>query len=166
MKLHLRPTLAGFLLPAAFLLWLALPAPAQTTTEKADKLVRLLKECNYDYRTTKSPTVFTIHFTGTHIKDIKLVLAIGNDEDADLVIFVTVAEKRRMPATTDFRYKLLKANHDYDQVKIGFDGDDDLSARIDGAMRVADAQYLRKLVNQVKNTSDELYGMIEADLLP
>jgi hypothetical protein len=166
MNLHLRPILAGLLLPAAFLFTLALPVQAQTKAEKAEKLVRLFKECKYDYHTTKSPTVFAVHFTGKHIKDIKVVLAIGNDEDSDLIVFVTAAEKRRLPNTTDFLYTLLKANHDYDQVKVGFDGDDDLSVRIDGALRVADAQYIRNIVNQVKNTSDELYGKIEPDLLP
>ncbi len=124
-----------------------------------------MKEDGYDYKTTTSPTVFTIHFTGDNLKDIKVVLALGSDEDSDLVAFVTVTPKATMPATADFRYILLKANHEYDQVKIGFDGDDDLSVRVDGSMRVADALYLKNIVNQVKNSSDEIYGKIKPYLV-
>jgi len=141
-------------------------AAAQALADKTEKLVRLMKEDSFDYVATTSPTVFTIHFTGDHLKDIKVILAIGADEDSDLVIFVTVTPKATMPPTADFRYKLLKANHDYDQVKVGFDGDDDLSVRIDASMRLADATYLKNVVNQVKNSSDEIYGKIQPSLVP
>ena len=142
-------------------------AAAQALADKAEKLVRLMKEDNFNYIATSSPTVFTIHFTdGDHLKDIKVILAIGSDEDSDLVVFVTVTPKATMPPTADFRYKLLKANHDYDQVKVGFDGDDDLSVRIDASMRLADATYLKNVVNQVKNASDEIYGQIQPSLVP
>jgi hypothetical protein len=140
-------------------------AAAQALADKTEKLVRLMKEDSFDYGTTTSPTVFTIHFTGDHLKDIKVILAIGTDEDSDLVIFVTVTPKATMPPTADFRYILLKANHEYDQVKIGFDGDDDLSVRIDASMRLADATYLKNVVNQVKNSSDEIYGKIQPYLI-
>lgn len=137
---------------------------AQTTSDKADKLVRLMKEDGYDYKTTTSSTVFFIHFPGDHLKDIKVVMAIADDEDSDLIVFVTVTPKATMPTTADFRYTLLKFNHEYDQVKVGFDRDDDLSVRIDGSMRVADATYLKSIINQVKMASDEIYGKIQPDL--
>ncbi len=50
-------------------------------------------------------------------------------------------------------------------MKVGFDGDDDLSVRIDGSLRVADATYLLNIVNQVKNSSDEIYGKIQPYLI-
>ena len=131
---------------------------------KITKLVSLLQENHYDYHTTRSPSVFTIHFVGEHIKDIKLILAIGDDPDADLIVFVTVTEKRHMPVTTDFMRLLLEQNHVMDQTKIGYDKDGDLEVRIDGSMRLADATYLRHIVEQVKNVSDELYGVIEPSL--
>ncbi len=142
----------------------AAPLHAQTTSDRADKLVRLLKEDAYDYKTTTSPSVFVIHLVGDHMKDIKVVLAIGDDSDSDLVIFVTVTPKATMPTTADFRYTLLKFNHEYDQVKVGFDGDDDLSVRVDGSMRLADAAYIKVLVEQVKTASDEIYGKIQPSL--
>jgi hypothetical protein len=140
-------------------------AAAQALADKTEKLVRLMKEDDFNYVTTTSPTVFVIHLTGDHLKDIKVILAIGTDEDSDLVVFVTVTPKATMPTTADFRYILLKANHEYDQVKVGFDGDDDLSVRIDATMRLADATYLKNVVNQVKNASDEIYGKIEPYLI-
>jgi len=175
--MNFRPKQIGacLILMSAALLSAAPPLHAQTPADKAaaqalvdntEKLVRLMKEDGYSYIPTSSPTVFVIHFTGEHLKDIKVILAIGSDQDSDLVVFVTVTPKATMPPTTDFRFKLLKANHDYDQVKVGFDGDDDLSVRIDASMRLADATYLKNIVNQVKNASDEIYGDIQPSLLP
>jgi hypothetical protein len=141
-------------------------AAPQAAADSTEKLVRLMKEDGFNYVATSSPTVFIIHFTGDHLKDIKVVLAIGPDEDSDLVIFVTVTPKATMPATADFRYKLLKDNFDYDLVKVGFDTDDDLSVRIDASLRVADGTYLKNVVNQVRNASDEIYGKIQPSLIP
>ncbi len=165
MKFRSMPIAASLVLLSAALFAAAPPLQAQTVTEKANKLVALMKADNLSYGATTSPTVFTIHFTGTNLKDIKVVLAVGGDEDSDLVVFVTVTPKATMPPTADFRYILLKADHEYDQVKVGFDGDDDLSVRIDGSLRVADATYLLNIVNQVKNSSDEIYGKIQPYLI-
>ena len=141
-------------------------AAAQALAEKTEKLVRLMKADNFNYVTTSLPTVFTIHFAGDHLRDIKVILALGGDPDSDLAVFVTVTPKATMPPTAEFRYMLLKANHEYDQVKIGFDDDGDLSDRIDASMRLADAAYLKNVVNQVKNSSDEIYGKIQPLLIP
>lgn len=165
MNVRPMPFAASLLLLSAALLAAAPPLHAQTAAENANKLVALMKADNFDYQATTSPTVFTIHFTGTNLKDIKVVLAVGSDADSDLIVFVTVTPKATMPTTADFRYILLKANHEYDMVKVGFDGDDDLSVRIDGSMRVADAAYLKNLVDQVKESSDEIYGKIQPYLI-
>jgi hypothetical protein len=165
------------ILLAAALLSPALPAKAQSMTgslsskaqpsgNKTAKLVSLMKQCGFNYVTTNSPTVFVIHSAGTHLKDIKTILALGDDEDSDLVVFVTVAEKRRLPATADFRYTLLKMNHEFDMVKVGFDHDDDLSVRIDASSRLADATYLKNVVGQIQRASDEIYGKIQPSLQP
>ena len=160
-----RIVLSGLVMVA--LLALARPAAAQMTNEEmASKLVSLMNADGYQYRTTQSPTVFTIHLAGSHMQDIKVVLAVGGDEDANLIIFVTVAEKRRMPVNTDFMRTLLEENHKLDQVKIGYDRDGDLSVRIDASMRLADAPYLRNVVTQVKTSSDDIYGIVEPSLLP
>jgi hypothetical protein len=150
---------------ATLLFSFVLPMAAQSSADGPAKMVSLMKANNYDYRTTKSPTVFTIHFTGTHLKDIKVVLAL-DESNNQMVIFVTVVEKRRMPVTTDFLQHLLRFNHEFDRVKVGLDADDDLSVRIDAPLRLADATEFHDIVTQIKNSSDEIYGKIEPSLLP
>ncbi|MGD0294893.1 MAG: hypothetical protein ABSB30_13665 [Terracidiphilus sp.] len=158
-------SLARLCLFAALLLSLVLPLAAQTSEEGAAKMVSLMQANNYNFVTTRSPTVWVIHFTGTHLKDTKVVLALDTSNN-QMVIFVTVVEKRRMPVTTDFLHTLLKFNHEFDRVKVGLDADDDLSVRIDAPLRLADAQEFHDIVTQIKNASDEIYGKIEPQLLP
>jgi hypothetical protein len=158
-------SLARLCLYAALLLSLVLPMAAQTSSDGAAKMVSLMQANSYNFVTTRSPTVWVIHFTGTHLKDIKVVLALDTANN-QMVIFVTVVEKRRMPVTTDFLHTLLKFNHEFDRVKVGLDADDDLSVRVDAPLRLADATEFHDIVNQIKNSSDEIYGKIEPQLLP
>jgi hypothetical protein len=150
---------------AALLFSLVLPMAAQTNDQGIAKMVSLMQANNYNFVTTKSPTVWVIHFTGTHLKDIKVILALDTD-NSQMVIFVTVVEKRRMPVTIDFLHQLLKFNHEFDRVKVGLDADDDLSVRIDAPLNIADASEFHDIVTQIKNASDEIYGKIEPQLLP
>jgi hypothetical protein len=163
--MHHARAIPRFCLFAALLLSLVLPMAAQTSEQGAAKMVSLMQANSYPFTTTKSPTVWVIHFTGTHLKDIKVVLALDVD-NYQMVIFVTVVEKRRMPYTADFLHTLIKMNHEYDRVKVGLDADDDLSVRIDSPLRLADTQEFHDIVNQIKNSSDEIYGKIEPQLLP
>lgn len=123
-----------------------------------------MQEDNYTFRDTDSPTVWTIHLAGNHLKDIKVVVAIGNGPDTTLVVFATLVEKRRMPATAEFMRSLLEQNHKLERVKIGFDKDGDLEVDIDSKLRVTDAQELKEIVTQVRDVSDSLYGSIEPQL--
>jgi hypothetical protein len=154
------------LLPLAALL---LPLAVQSPTQSADvvaKVVSLMQADNYTYHNTNSPSVWTIHFTGAHLKDIKVVVAVGSGDDSSVIAFVTVTEKRRMPVTTDFMRTLLEENHKLDRVKVGYDADGDLEVRIDAMLRVTDAPEFKNIVDQVKNASDEIYGLIEPQLAP
>jgi hypothetical protein len=157
--------LARLCLFAALLFSLVLPMAAQTAEQGSAKMVSLMQANSYNFVTTRSPTVWVIHFTGAHLNDIKVVLALDTTNN-QMVIFVTVVEKRRMPVTTDFLHTLLKFNHEYDRVKVGLDADDDLSVRVDAPLRLADAQEFHDIVTQIKNSSDEIYGKIEPQLLP
>ena len=141
-----------------------LPAHSQTTTN-INKVVSLLQTDQYDFKTTRSPSVWTVDFKGEHMGAIKVIVALGEGDDALLVIFVTAVEKRRLHVTTDFMRTLLEQTHNYDRVKIEYDHDGDLSVRIDSSLRVTDAKEFRVIVDQVKNASDELYGTIAPQLL-
>jgi hypothetical protein len=160
LSMRVRLLLLGALLAPA-----AIPAAAQGDADIA-KAVSLMQADNFSYQTTRSPSVWTIHFTGSHLKDIKVVVAVGGQADVNLVVFVTVTEKRRLPISTDFMRTLLEANHNLDRVKIGYDADGDLEVRVDAMLRVTDAAEFQAIVNQVKTSSDEIYGNIEPQLQP
>lgn len=138
---------------------------SSSNTEGIAKMVRLMTEAGYSYQGTSSGTVWKIALTGKHITNIKVVLAIGGDTDSDLIVFVTVVEKQYMPVTTDFMNNLLRQNHEMDQVKIAYDGDGDLEVRTDTSLRLADAQMLKHVVEQVRSVSDDLYGQIQSSLV-
>jgi hypothetical protein len=172
-RILMKARFIGFVF-AALLLFIA---PAYGQCENKDdnapacqasvaKLKGLLTARNLEYHATKSPTVLTLQYQGQHMPKMKVVLALGSGEDADLVMFVTVVEKYRMPADADFRRLLLEYAYSADSVKVTFDKDGDLSLRIDACMRLADASYLSKHIAQLKGASDELYGKIEPQLLP
>jgi hypothetical protein len=133
-----------------------------TTNDSAAKVVNLMQVDSYNFQNTKSPNVWMIRFAGDHLKDIKVVVTV---KDSTMVVFVTLVQNQRMPVTTDFMRTLLEQNHELDRVKVGYDRDGDLSVRIDGNVRVMDATEMRDIVNQVRNASDEIYGMIEPSLL-
>lgn len=157
--------LVRLLLSAALIVPFAVTAHSQSDADIA-KVVSLMKADSYGYNTTSSSSVWSIHFTGTHLKDTKVVIALGGPPDSLLVVFVTVTEKRHMPVTTDFMRALLEENHKLDRVKIAYDADGDLEVRIDATLRVIDAEEFKTIVDQVKNASDELYGKIEPQLAP
>lgn len=154
----------ALLLLLATLLLPAVLSAAQSPADTA-RVVSLMQADNLSYQATRSPSVWTIHFNGSHLRDIKVVVAVGDETEVNLVVFVTVTEKRRLPVTTDFMRGLLEENHALDRVKIGYDADGDLEVRIDALLRVTDAAELQDIVNQVKNASDEIYGMIESQLI-
>jgi hypothetical protein len=159
---RLARMLRAWLLLSLFLLPMGARAKSISTDDSAAKIVNLMRADSYNYLSTKSPTVWMIPFTGDHLKNIKVVVTV---KDSTMVVFVTVAENQHLPVTTDFMRSLLEQNHELDRVKVGYDREGDLSVRIDGSVRVIDAAELREIVNQVKNASDEIYGMIEPSLL-
>jgi hypothetical protein len=171
MKTIARRSMLRARLLAVVLLVPAIPFAARARDQapaNADgiaKMVRLMTECGYSYQGTRSSTVWKISLAGTHMSNIKVVLAIGDDADSDLIVFVTVVEKQYMPVTTDFMRHLLEQNHEIDQVKIAYDADGDLEVRTDTSLRLADAQMLKHVVEQVRNASDDIYGQIQPSLV-
>jgi hypothetical protein len=153
------------LLAAALLLPFAVSAAAQSGDDIA-KVISLMNADGYNFNATNSKSVWVIHFAGSHLKDIRAGVTISPQPAATLVVFVTVAEKRRLPVTTDFMRLLLEQDEKMDRVKIGFDSEGDLTVRIDARLRVTDAAEFKSIVDQAKNASDELYGMIEPQLTP
>jgi len=160
--LRFAPLARLCLVLSAFLLPVGARAAGLSTTDSAAKIVSLMRADSYNYLDTKSPTVWMIPFAGDHLKNIRVVVTV---KDSTMVVFATIVDNQHLPATTDFMRTLLEENHELDRVKVGYDHDGDLSVRIDGSVRVMDAAELREIVNQVRNASDEIYGVIEPSLL-
>ena len=122
-----RRCLRGF---APVLLWLLLIPPvfAQSPAAKLEALIK-----NSGYTSTKvGDNVWTIDFNGKQLAKFKVILsASGKDKDGIVVIFANPVEKSRLPTTPNFMLLLLKANHDFDYVKVGIDGDGDAFVRAD-----------------------------------
>jgi hypothetical protein len=152
-----RRGLFGFAFVALWLLFMQAPALAQTTVAKLQELIK-----NSGYISTKvGDNVWTIDFTGKQLPRFKVVLsASANDKDGLLVIFANPAEKSRLPTTANFMALLLKANLDFDYVKIGIDGDGDVFVRAD-IPDGADNAYFKSIVEQVAAATDQLYGRIK-----
>jgi hypothetical protein len=142
------------------------PASAQSAGDN-ERVIGLMQANKISFGKTNSPSVWVIHAKGTNLLDIKEIVAVGGGtgDEATLVVFATLAEKKNLPATADFMRTLLEQNHKMDRVKIGLDNDGDLEVRIDAMLRVTDAREFQWIVNQVMNASDQLYGMIQGQLV-
>ena len=152
-----RRGLLGF---APVLFWLLLTQAAVLAQSPAEKLEALIKTSGYT-SSKVSDNVWTIDFTGKQLPKFKVILsASGKDKDGIVVIFANPAEKSRLPATANFMMVLLKANHDFDYVKIGIDGDGDVFVRADISDGV-DGGYFKNVVEQVAAATDQLYGRIK-----
>jgi hypothetical protein len=126
----------------------------------AEKLEALIKSSGYT-SSKVGDNVWTIDFTGKQLAKFKLILsASGKDKEGIVVVFANPAEKSRLPATTNFMLLLLKANHDFDYVKIGIDGDGDVFVRAD-LPDSADGGYFKSIVEQVAAATDQLYGRMK-----
>ncbi len=152
-----RRGLLGF---APVLLWLLFMHGAALAQSPAGKLEALIK--NSGYNSSKvGDNVWTVDFTGKQLPKFKVILsASSKDKEGVVVIFANPAEKSRLPATTNFMMVLLKANHDFDYVKIGIDGDGDVFVRADIPDSV-DGGYFKSVVEQVAAATDQLYGRIK-----
>jgi hypothetical protein len=146
--------LRGLMLLAAMCLCLgSRPALAQSVGMDA-----MLKQTGYEY-TTHNATTWSIDLTRKNIGKIRVILSTGSDI---LVTFVIVAKKAAIQKTPQMMDALLTANNDYDYAKIGLDKDGDLFVRVDTLLRTVDAPALKDVINQVANSSDELYPKISA----
>ena len=128
---------------------------AHSGTAKIDQLA---KSSGYGF-TRKTDSVWAADFQGKILKQFRLVVAVQDDV---LVTFVTLAEKDRLPVSTEFMHMLLHYNSTLDRVKIGYDDDGDLFVRCDASVRVVDAKEFHAIVDQVAAASDEVYaGIVE-----
>jgi putative sensory transduction regulator len=145
---------------APVLFWLLLTHAAALAQSPAEKLEALIK--NSGYTSSKvSDNVWTIDFTGKQLAKFRVILsASGKDKDGIVVVFANPVEKSRLPSTANLLTLLLKANHDFDFVKVGIDGDGDVFVRADIPDSV-EGGYFKNIVEQVAAATDQLYGRMK-----
>jgi hypothetical protein len=127
----------------AVALFLAFALCAASTPSRADdaataastKVKGLLDRSGYKYKTHK-PNVWSIDFDK---KNLGKEVVIISTNDTLIVTFVILAKDAQIRKTGELMSKLLTADHEYDYVKVGFDGDGDMFVRIDAPVRVTDA---------------------------
>jgi hypothetical protein len=153
----IRRGVLGF---APVFFWLLLTHAAALAQSPAEKLEALIKSSGYT-SSKIGDNVWTIDFTGKQLPKFKVILsASSKDKDGIVIIFANPAEKSRLPSTANFMLLLLKANHDFDYVKVGIDGDGDVFVRADIPDGVDDG-YFKNVLEQVAAATDQLYGRMK-----
>ncbi|HMQ03857.1 MAG TPA: hypothetical protein PKD26_08065 [Pyrinomonadaceae bacterium] len=152
--------LTARLLPVfALLACFQLTASAQESS--AAKTARLLNETGYKLAKA-SETVWMVPFEGKAQKDIAVVASLSDDI---LVVFSVIAEKKNFKLSPELTMKLLRANSDYDRVKLGIDKDGDIFARIDISVRVMDLEDLKMNLEQIAAVADEIHAAVKPHLV-
>jgi hypothetical protein len=131
------------------------------TEASSARVTQLLQGSGYNFKSV-TPTVWSIDFTGKSLTKFKVILATQDDL---LVVFVTVAQKKNIPLSTDFMLKLLKFDHSLDRVKVGLDDDDDLFVRVDLSVRVLDAQEFKLNIEQLAAAANDVYAGVQFSLV-
>lgn len=144
------------------------PAPArlQAQTPAADEarlssLVLASKFTSVKVANPKQP-VWTIASRGVTLGDFKVVVTTSKGL---LILFVTVQPKANIRRTPELDQKLLKMNHDFDLVKIGYDDDEDAYVRVDSRLRLMDPAEFDVIVEQVRNTAETMYVALKPSLI-
>jgi len=140
------------------LAWLpSATAAAPAADPNTAKVAQLLQGSDYEF-TKKTASVWVIPKQGKSLGDFKVI---GANEGDLLVIFVIIAEKAHMKMSLDLATRMLKMNHEFDQVKIGIDDDGDAFVRADMSIRVLDEEAFKASVEQVAAAADEAYAGIK-----
>ncbi len=156
----MRRRLAFFLLAFG---WLAVPAPLPAETAvTAAKLETLMKASGYKSAAKVNDATWTLDFSGKQIPKFKLVVAAAEKEkDGVITAVVNPVPRDQLPRNrASLSAAMLKANADFDYVKIGFDKDGDVFVRAD-IPPGADVASFKTVVEQVAAAADEFYGRIK-----
>jgi hypothetical protein len=138
------------------------PARAEdpAVAANAAKLAQLLKQSGYTYKTHPSNT-WSIELQRKSIGKVRVITSVGSDV---VVTFAMLAQKANIQKTLPFLDTLATANHEYDYAKIGLDKDGDLFVRIDTPSRLIDVKEFKSVVEQVANTSDEVFAKVSGSI--
>jgi hypothetical protein len=135
------------------------PIATQTQQATNTRVELLLRNSGYPYRRTSANT-WVIERPGGR-KGWVLVAA-GQEF---VVLGIIVAEKQNMRVSADLSFRLLKLNHDLNYVKVGFDNDDDLFARLELRIRLVDLPAFKTMYEDVNSGADKTYEVVRPFLM-
>ena len=140
------------------------PLLAQTPPGDGQRVNALLAAAKYSATRVENPkqAVWTILRRGDQTGDYRVVVTV---KDGMLITFVTVERKANIRKTPELVERILKMNFDYDYIKAGFDDDEDAYVRIDARLRIVDADEFNAIVEQVSQTTQGLYSMLQPFLV-
>ena len=141
-------------------------SPARADTGAAAKLETLLKASDYKSAAKVKDGVWTLDFNGKQLPKFKLVVTaaekdVGKDGHGIITARVNPVPRDQLPRNrATLTAAILKANSDFDYVKIGFDGDGDIFVRAD-IPPGADVASFKTIVEQTAAAADAFYGRIK-----
>jgi len=142
-------------------LWLALLQPLDAEVARlTTRLEELVKGSGF--KSSKvNDSAYTIDFAGKQLPKIKVIVTVASKgEDGIVVIYTNPAAKAQLGSSPSMLSALLKANNEFDFVKVGVDSDGDAVVRGD-IPSSSDVAYFKRIVEQVAAATDELYGKIK-----
>jgi hypothetical protein len=130
---------------------LALEAPARPKTQvktepqTVSRLPQLLEGSGYPYRKA-GDNVWAVTFKGTFLTEMNVFITSAGKL---VIIGAVVAQKKSMRLNSEATSKLLRLAYDLDQVKIGFDKDEDLFLRAELSLKCLDVDDFKAILEQV-----------------
>jgi len=153
---------AGFVLIVLSTLFALAPPLRAEDGATAAKLENLMKASGYKSAAKVKDAVWTIDFTGKQLPRFKVVVtATDKDKSGIIVALVNPVAKDQLPRNrAALTGAILKANNDFDYVKVAFDKDGDLFVRADMPPGM-DVNSFKTVVEQVAAAADEFCGRIK-----
>jgi hypothetical protein len=156
---------AASILFSAVLLFSPLQSQAQSTA--ASKLETLIKDSGYKSasQVKDKEGVWTLDFSGKQIARFKVVVTATEKEGGGIITAVAnpIAKDQLPRNRTNLTAAVLKANTDFDYVKVGFDNEGDIFVRADIPPGV-DLASFKAVVEQVAAAADDFYGKVKSQL--
>ncbi len=137
-------------------LLLALLLAAGSLQDKPQRALDLLDESGQQYE--KSGSGWTVKFTGNNLKEVSIYVA---QTDTVIVLGSLVALKSEVRDVTGLNDALLRANEEYDYVKIVIDSDGDYLVRLDLLAQGLTAKAFGDHLVQVATVTDLLKPTID-----
>lgn len=160
-----RSSGAAFILLAAALL--LLPAQSHAQSAVVSKLETLIKDSGYKSaaKVKDKEGVWTLDFSGKQIARFKVVVTATEKDGGGVITAVAnpIAKDQLPRNRANLTAAILKANNDFDYVKVGFDNEGDIFVRADIPPGV-DLASFKAVVEQVAAAADDFYGKVKSQL--